>query len=62
MCSFPAEVRNWEGRLPFTVTLDTARAADRSRVNVFSSASVTAVIVAEPASRLIATLYSSSSS
>ena len=62
MCSLPSDERNWAGRLPFTDTFVTDSASDRSSVNVRSDASVTAVIVAVPDSRLIATLYSRSSS
>ena len=45
-----------------TETFDTVSASDRSRLNVSSDANVTAVTVADPASRLMATLYSMSSS
>jgi hypothetical protein len=45
-----------------TVTLDTAMVSARSSVKVFNDASVAAVILAVPDSRLIWTLYSSSSS
>ena len=62
ICSLPAEDRNWAGRLPFTDTFVTDSAPDRSRVNVRSDASVTDVMVADPDSRLMATLYSRSSS
>ena len=62
MCSLPPEQLNEAGLRPFTETFVTERASDRSSVNVRNAASVTAVIVAEPASRLIATLYSRSSS
>ena len=62
MCSLSRSVRKCFGRFPFTVTLATDSALDRSRLNVWSSASVTAVTVAVPASRLMATLYSSSNS
>ncbi len=62
MCSFPFEAEKFDGRRPLTVTFDTDSASDKSSVNVFSDASVAAVIVAVPVSRLIATLYSRSSS
>ncbi len=62
MCNLRLAVRKCAGRLPLTVTLVTDSASDRSRVNVFSDASVTAVMVAVPVSRLMATLYSRSSS
>ena len=62
MCSLPPEHRKWLGRLPFTITFDTVMASARSRVKVCSAASVTAVMAAVPASLLIATLYSISSS
>jgi hypothetical protein len=48
--------------LPFTDTFDTVNALDRSSVSSCNSVSATAVIVADPDSRLIATLYSRSSS
>jgi hypothetical protein len=48
--------------LPFTDTFVTERASDRSKVNVRNAASVTAVMVADPDSRLIVTLYSRSNS
>ncbi len=48
MCSLPPEQLNDAGRRPFTDTFATARASDRSSVNVRSDASVTAVIVAVP--------------
>ncbi|AMD55952.1 hypothetical protein ATO49_25720 [Mycolicibacterium fortuitum subsp. fortuitum DSM 46621 = ATCC 6841 = JCM 6387] len=62
MDSFPPEHRYWAGRRPLTETRDTVRASDRSRVKLRTAAKVTAVMVAVPASRLIATLYSRSSS
>ena len=62
MCSLPPEDRKCAGRRPFTDTLLTTSASDMSRVKFCSEASVTAVIVAVPASRLMATLYSRSSS
>jgi hypothetical protein len=62
MCNLPDDDRKWAGRLPFTDTLETVSASDRSRVNVCNAASVTAVMVADPDSRLIVTLYSRSSS
>ena len=48
MCSLPPVLRNDAGRWPLTVTFDTDSASDRSRVNVRSAASVTAVMVADP--------------
>ena len=62
MCSLPPVLRNDAGRRPLTVTFATDSASDRSSVNVRSAASVTAVMVADPVIRLMATLYSSSSS
>ena len=62
MFSLPCERWNDAGRCPLTDTLATARASDRSRLNVFSDASVAAVMVAVPDSRLMLTLYSRSSS
>ena len=49
-------------RLPFTDTFDTVIASDRSSANSANSVSVSAVMVTNPESRFIATLYSRSSS
>src|ERR1700754_1235904 len=62
MCSLSPEQLNDAGLRPFTDTFVTVIASDRSSVNVRNAAKVTAVIVADPESRLIATLYSRSSS
>jgi deoxycytidylate deaminase len=60
--NLPPRQEKWAARLPFTDTLDTANALDRSSVSCCNSVSVTAMIVADPDSRLIATLYSKSNS
>jgi hypothetical protein len=62
MCSLAPEDLNCWGRRPLTVTLETASAALRSSENVRNAARVTAVMLAVPERRLIATLYSRSSS
>ena len=60
--SLPADVPKCAGRAPLTVTLLTAMVSARSKVKFCNEASVTAVIVADPVSRLLETLYSRSSS
>ena len=62
MRNLPPRQEKWAARLPFTDTFDTVKALDRSSVSCCNSVIVTAVIVADPDSRLIETLYSRSSS
>ncbi len=56
MRSLRSRHAKWAARFPFTDTFDTVSASERSRVNSSNSASVAAVMVAEPESRLIETL------